>query len=104
MTTKLKPIHPGEILREEFIEPLNLNPNKLALNLHVPAPTVYDIVREKRDISPQMALRLGHYFGTTPEFWMNLQSRYNLEITRDKQQRKVEQEIRPLRHVAVHAG
>jgi addiction module HigA family antidote len=103
MTAKLKPIHPGEILREEFMKPLNLNPNKLALDLHVYPPTVYDIVREKRDISPLMALRLGRYFGTTPEFWLNLQSRYNLEVSRDKQQRIVEQQVRPLRRVLTHA-
>jgi antitoxin HigA-1 len=100
---KLKPIHPGEILREEFMQPLELNANRLALNLHVPAPTVYEIIREKRDISPQMALRLGRYFRTTPEFWMNLQTRYNLEMARDKQQRTVKQQVQP-RRIAAHAG
>jgi|SRR5580704_5067023 addiction module HigA family antidote len=65
---KLKPIHPGEILREEFMAPLHLNGNKLALALHVPAPTVYDIVHEGRGISPEMALRLGRFFRTTPDF------------------------------------
>jgi antitoxin HigA-1 len=75
---RLKPIHPGEILREEFMVPLHLNANKLALALHVPAPSIYDIVREERGISPEMALRLEDAFGTTPDFWQNLQSEFDL--------------------------
>src|SRR5216684_5906105 len=68
---RLKPIHPGEILREEFMAPLHLNANKLALALHVPAPSIYDIIHEERGISPEMALRLGRFFRTTPDFWLN---------------------------------
>jgi addiction module HigA family antidote len=93
--SKLKPIHPGEILRMEFIEPLNLNPHRLAMELHVPAPTIYEIVKEERGISSEIALRLGRYFNTTPEFWLNLQAHYDLELTRDKALRKVEQEVHP---------
>lgn len=93
---KLKPIHPGEILREEFMEPLALNANKLALALRVSAPGVYEIIREERDISPEMALRLGRCLGTSPEFWLNLQTRFDLEVARDKTQRKVEQEVQPI--------
>jgi antitoxin HigA-1 len=80
--TKLKPIHPGEILREEFMIPFDLNPNKLALALRVAPPNIYDIVREERGISSEMALRLARFFGTTPEFWINLQAHYDLSVSR----------------------
>jgi addiction module HigA family antidote len=93
---KLKPIHPGEILREEFIIPLKLNPHKLAMLLRVPAPAVYEIVHEQRSISSNIALRLARCFGTTPEFWLNLQTHYDLEIARDKEETKVEREVHPL--------
>jgi addiction module HigA family antidote len=93
---KLKPVHPGEILREEFMVPLKLNPHKLAIALRVPAPGVYEIVKEERAVSMEMALRLARYFGTTSEFWVNLQAHFDLEIARDKEQRKVNQEVRPL--------
>lgn len=92
----LKPVHPGEILREEFMKPLGLNPHKLALSLRVPAPGVYEIVHAERSISTEMALRLARFFSTTPEFWLNLQTRYDLEIARDKEQRKVNREVRPI--------
>jgi addiction module HigA family antidote len=93
---KLKPVHPGEILREEFMIPLKLNPHKLAIALRVPAPGVYEIVKEERSVSTEMALRLARFFGTTPEFWVNLQAHFDLEIARDKDQRKVNQEVRPI--------
>jgi antitoxin HigA-1 len=93
---KLKPVHPGEILREEFMIPLNLNPHKLALALRVPAPGVYEIVKEERSISTAMALRLARCFRTTPEFWMNLQTHFDLEVARDKEQRRITQEVQPL--------
>ena len=73
---KLKPVHPGEVLREEFMIPFNLNANSLALALRVAPPAVYEIVKEERGISSEMALRLGRYFGTTADFWVNLQSHY----------------------------
>jgi len=97
---RLKPIHPGEILREEFMIPLHLNANKLALALHVPAPSIYDIVKEERGISPEMALRLGYVFGTTPDFWLNLQSEFDLRVVRNQKEAKVKNEVRPLE---VHA-
>ncbi|MGH9688056.1 MAG: HigA family addiction module antitoxin, partial [Candidatus Acidiferrales bacterium] len=78
--TKLAPIHPGEILRAEFIGPLGLNPHRVALALHVPAPGVYEIVHGERAISTDMALRLARCFNTSPQFWLNLQTRYDLEI------------------------
>ncbi|MBZ5661083.1 MAG: HigA family addiction module antidote protein [Acidobacteriia bacterium] len=93
---RLKPIHPGEILREEFMEPLRLNANKLALALHVPAPTVYDIVHEERGISPEMALRLGRFFRTTPDFWLNLQSEFDLRVVRNLKETTVKSQVRPL--------
>ncbi len=93
---KLKPIHPGEILREEFMVPLKLNPHKLALALRVPAPGVYEIVKEERAVSMEMALRLARFFSTTPEFWVNLQAHFDLEVARDKEQRNVDQEVRPM--------
>jgi addiction module HigA family antidote len=78
---KMRPIHPGEILREEFIVPMGMTAHALALELKVPAPRINDIVRERRAITPDTALRLARYFGTTPQFWMNLQSSYDLKIT-----------------------
>jgi addiction module HigA family antidote len=97
---RLKPIHPGEILREEFMVPLHLNANKLALALHVSAPSIYDIVKEERGISPEMALRLGYVFGTTPDFWLNLQSEFDLRVVRNQKEAKVKNQVRPLE---VHA-
>ncbi len=93
---RLKPIHPGEILREEFMVPLHLNPNKLALALHVPAPSIYDIVHEERGISPEMALRLGYFFGTTPDFWLNLQSEFDLRVVRNQKEATEKSQVRRL--------
>lgn len=93
---KLKPIHPGEILREEFMIPFELNPNKIANALRVDPPTVYEIVKEDRGISPEMALRLGRFFGTTPEFWINLQTHYDLSISRQKVGSEINHDVRPL--------
>jgi antitoxin HigA-1 len=77
----MRPIHPGEILREEFLVPLGMTAHALALELKVPAPRINDIVRERRAITPDTALRLARYFGNTPQFWMNLQTSYDLKIT-----------------------
>jgi len=101
---RLKPIHPGEILREEFLVPLRLNPNRLALALHVPAPTVYDIVHEERGISPEMALRLGRFFRTTPDFWRNLQSEFDLRTVRNQKGASVKSQVRPLDESAWLSG
>src|SRR5438046_950388 len=83
---RLKPIHPGEILREEFMVPFHLNANKLALALHVPAPSIYDIVKEDAGSSPEMVLRLEYAFGTTPDFCLNLQSKFNLRVARNQKE------------------
>ena len=74
------PIHPGEILREDFMQPFSLTAHRLAMELAVSAPRVNDLIREKRGMTGDMALRLARYFGTTPGFWMNLQSRYELDL------------------------
>ena len=101
---RLKPIHPGEILREEFMVPLRLNANKLALALHVPAPTIYDIVHEERGISPEMALRLARFFGNTPDFWLNLQSEFDLRVVRNQKEATVKSQVRPLDESAWVSG
>jgi len=75
-----EPIHPGEIVREDFMKPFSLTAHRLAMELAVSAPRVNDLIREKRGMTGDMALRLARYFGTTPGFWMNLQSRYELDV------------------------
>jgi addiction module HigA family antidote len=90
MTRKYPPIHPGEVLREDFMKPLKLSSNRLAIDLGVSVPRVNDLVREKRGISGDMALRLARYWGNTPQFWMNLQSHYELELARYKNGRAIE--------------
>lgn len=100
MCAKLKPVHPGEILRAEFMEPLGLNPHKLSRALRVSAPAIYDIVNERRGISTDMALRLAQCFGTTPEFWLNMQTTYDLDMLRDKEADKILREVLPVKAVA----
>jgi addiction module HigA family antidote len=78
----MAPVHPGEVLREDFMKPLGLSINKLGLELHVPATRIHEIVRERRRISADSALRLARYFNTNPEFWLNLQNFYDLEVER----------------------
>jgi addiction module HigA family antidote len=80
--TLLPPVHPGEILREDFMKPVGLTVNKLALELHVPATRIGEIVHERRRITAETALRLARYFNTNAEFWLNLQTFYDLEVTR----------------------
>lgn len=95
-TQKLLPaIHPGEILRAEFMEPLRLSMNRLALDLRVPVTRVAEIVHERRGITPDTALRLARYFNTSPGFWLNLQSAYDLEVAHDKLSRTIDREVRP---------
>lgn len=91
----LPPIHPGEILREDFMEPLGLTMNKLALALHVPVTRVAEIIHERRGITPDTALRLARYFNTSPRFWLNLQAAYDLEVAQDELSRTIEREVRP---------
>jgi antitoxin HigA-1 len=96
MAKKLKPVHPGEILGEDFMKPYKLSMNKLALHLRVPVTRIADIVAERRGITPDTALRLGRYFKTTPQFWLNLQTKYDLEITEDERLAEIERDVQPL--------
>lgn len=84
MATKLAPIHPGEILLAEFLEPLALSQYRLAQDLSVPPRRINEIVHGKRAITADTALRLGRYFGTSAQFWLNLQTRFDLEVERDR--------------------
>ncbi len=92
----LPPIHPGEILHEDFMKPLGLSMNKLALDLHVPVTRIAEIVHKRRGITPDTALRLGRYFNTSARFWLNAQATYDLEIAQDELQRTIERDVRPL--------
>lgn len=87
MTTTIKPSHPGEILREEFMKPLGLTAYRLAKELHVTAPRMNEVVRGRRAITPDMALRLSRYFTMSDEFWVNLQADYDMRIARRKNQK-----------------
>ena len=95
MAKLLKPIHPGEILREDLLKPLKLSVNQLAKALCVDAPRINEIVRGRRGITADTALRLGRYFGTTPEFWMNLQKNYELRLARQTKLKDIEKTVHP---------
>lgn len=97
---KLRPIHPGEILREEFLAPLGMSANALALALHVPAPRINDIVRERRAVTPDTALRLARYFDTTAQFWLNLQTSFDLKQAESAAGGKIAEEVRPMQKAA----
>jgi addiction module HigA family antidote len=92
----LPPVHPGEVLREDFMTPLKLSMNRLALDLHVPVTRIAEIVHERRGITPDTALRLARYFNTSARFWLNLQATYDLEVAEDELEHTVEREVRPL--------
>jgi antitoxin HigA-1 len=92
---KLPPIHPGEILREDLMKPLEISINRLARDLRVPVTRISEIVNCRRGISADTALRLARYFDSTPEFWMNLQSAYDLEVARRESAREVDRDVRP---------
>ena len=96
-TTTMPPIHPCETLREDFLKPLGLTANRLAIELRVPVTRVNDIVRGKRAITADTALRLARYFGTTPRFWMNLQANYDLELAQELRGAEIAGRIRPHR-------
>jgi antitoxin HigA-1 len=95
-------VHPGEVLREEFMMPLQLSANALALALRVPATRISEITHERRGITADTALRLARYFDMTPEFWMNLQLRYDLELAEDSSADAI-REIRPHKHLVTGA-
>ncbi len=92
---RLPPVHPGDILRQDFLEPLGLSVYELAGALHVPRSRLNDIVRGQRAITTDTALRLGRYFGTSPEFWINLQARHDLDVADRTVRRKIEREVAP---------
>ena len=96
MRKKLEPVTPGEILLEEFMLPFGISQNKLARDIDVPVARINDIVHARRGITANSALRLGKYFKTTAEFWMNLQSRYDLNVARRDDWPTLEKNIRPL--------
>jgi addiction module HigA family antidote len=95
-TKMLTPIHPGEILMEEFLKPLGISQYKLAKDINVPARRINEIVHGKRSITADTALRLSRYFNLSERFWLNLQSRYDLEMEKDKFRGRIESEVKAL--------
>ena len=93
MAKKLDPIHPGEILLEEFLLPMNISQYRLAKEIHVPARRINEIIHGNRGVSADTAIRLSKFFGTSAKFWINLQSAYDLDIESDRFEAKREQEI-----------
>jgi addiction module HigA family antidote len=91
--TKIDPIHPGEILLEEFLKPMKLSQNRVALDMRVPARRINEIVLGKRKITADTALRLARYFGTSAQFWLGLQMDYDLDVTEDLIGKKIEKEV-----------
>ena len=91
---KLEPIHPGEVLLEEFLKPMNLSQNRLALDIRVPARSINEIVHGKRRVTPDTALRLARYFDMSPEFWLGLQMDYDLDVAEDESADLIRREVR----------
>jgi addiction module HigA family antidote len=98
MKKTLNPIHPGEVLAEEFLAPMNLSQNRLALNIGVPARRINEIVLGKRSISADTALRLAKYFGNSPEFWLGLQAQYDLDVTSQALGERLDREVKTYAH------
>lgn len=96
MTDKLSPIHPGEVLLEEFIKPLNLSQNRLSIDIGVDTRRINAIVLGRRAITADTALRLARFFGNSPEFWLGLQTQYDLDVAEDHLGKRLEREVRPL--------
>lgn len=94
MTKQLSPITPGDVLLEEFLKPMKITQNQLAKDINVPANRISQIIHGRREITADTALRLGKYFGIEPEFWLNLQVRYNMKIARSKEGGKIEKEVK----------
>lgn len=93
---KLRPVHPGEILREEYLKPMDLSANALSLALHVPATRIGEILKERRGITPDTALRLAQYFGTDAQSWMNLQADYDLKVAIGRYGSQIENDVQPM--------
>lgn len=96
MKKELDTVHPGEILQKEFLEPMGLSQNKLAMALHVPARRINEIVLGKRGITADTALRLARYFRMSPQFWLGLQMDYELDVAEDAVEKRIEQEVEPM--------
>ena len=96
----MRPIHPGEILRDEYLVLLGLSANALSIQLRVPAPRINEVVRERRGITTDTALRLARYFNTTAQFWLNLQTSFDLKQTEIQVGKKIEHEIHPMQVAA----
>jgi addiction module HigA family antidote len=92
----MRPVHPGEVLREDFMRPAVLSANALAKALHVPTPRINDVVRERRGVTADTALRLARYFGGDAQSWLNLQSIYDLRVAEIANRKKIEREIQPI--------
>ena len=92
---KLAPVHPGEVLDEEFLKPMELSQYRVAKDIHVPARRINEIVHGKRGISADTALRLARYFGTSERFWLNLQAQYDLDVERDRLGDRLDREVTP---------
>ena len=95
MANKLSPIHPGEVLLEEFIKPMNLSQNRLAIDIGVDTRRINEIVLGKRSITADTALRLARFFGNSPQFWLGLQTQYDLGVTEDQLGKRLDREVRP---------
>ena len=91
----MRPVHPGEVLREDFLEPLNMSANALAKALNVPAPRINDIVRERRGVSADTAMRLARYFGGDARSWLNMQAAYDLRVAEIENAKRIEREVEP---------
>lgn len=96
MKNGMWPVHPGEVLREDFLKPLGMSANALSKALHVPAGRINDIVLERRGVTPDTALRLARFFGGDAQSWLNLQQMYDLKVTERAKARQIEAEIEPL--------
>jgi addiction module HigA family antidote len=96
MDKKLKPIHPGEILMEEFLKPIGVSQYRLAKDISVPPRRINEIVHGRRSVTADTALRFGRFFGMSPQFWLNLQTRYDLEVTEDSLGNRLEKEVHRL--------
>jgi addiction module HigA family antidote len=95
MAKKLHPVHPGEVLLEEFLKPMGLSQNRLAIEIGVDARRINEIALEARSITADTALRLSRYFGTSPQFWLGLQAEYDLDIAMDNLGTRLDREVRP---------
>ena len=100
MADKLSPIHPGEVLLEEFVKPMTLSQNRLAIDIGVDTRRINEIVLGKRAVTADTALRLSRFFGNSPQFWMGLQAQYDLDVAEDELGSRLDREVRPLETVA----